>query len=220
MSILTLTSISCSCTKRHVYRHIFIELINTEKHGCSITTEQNTAWLFFLINAIFILHVVIINYWLFKYLDVFLKEMKILIAHKDLLFLYYNFIIFYLSVELLTNCKQKYQDLNQMISSIKYSEIYDESFLSDDIKKIEYILQRLSVVVKMLNIVLGSQLLLMPIICSGILLQLCLSIKHVWVVPQGFGYSYSIAKLMMGISFMVSFISIILFVLYHISLLL
>lgn len=189
--LASMTFVTFTVMKEKTFYDVFEELGAIERHSGSPDSTPREKTLARQINLhlgvfhiIFLQHVLVYYTWYFrsKHRPV---TASVTFFHLDLFFTYYTNIILCATELLLESCKYKYQELNHMILIVKHTKIFDETVLSKEIWEIRSVFKKLSKIVVMLNDILGSLFIILPLMCTSLLLELCIYVKHVWpLIPD------------------------------------
>ncbi|KAH1007132.1 hypothetical protein HUJ04_004405 [Dendroctonus ponderosae] len=201
--IIIVSSIINSWTRRNSYHQIITGIGAMEKlNTCpSITKKEkrirrHCSCILIALNALNLQYAILFTYWLFCSFPWPLR----LVLEQKVVYVFYITIICYLTIALLTCCREKYKEVNAVMRKMKQSQVYEESAVLKQIRRTKDQFRKLSEIVKQLNSLLSPVFLFMPTTCSLSLLELGFFLKHVW--PQNSDMvAFPITKLLVGITF-------------------
>lgn len=201
--LASMTFVAFTVIKEKTFYNVFGELGTIERHSNSPDSTLREKALTRKINCqlgvfhiMFLQHVIVYHAWYFRWIYRSVT-VSFNFFQMDLLYTYYTNIILCATELLLESCKFKYQELNHMIFTVKHTKIYDEAILSKQISEIRFVFKKLSKIVVMLNDILGSLFIIMPLMCTTLLLELCIYVKHVWpLIPDSSYLTTKVTKVL------------------------
>lgn len=206
--IIIVAFIMNSWIRRDTYHQIITGIRAMEKlNTCPSITEnekrirRHTLWILIGLNALNLQYAIFFTYWLFCSVSWPLH----LVLEQELVHVFYITSICFVTISLLTCCREKYRELNAVMLQMTRSKVHEEYAVLKQIRRTKGQFKKLSEVVQKLNSLLNPLFLFMPITCCLSLLEMGLFVKHVW--PQNSEMvAFPISKLLVGITFFVSII--------------